>query len=44
VKRAATIDRWSRALGIAALCLLLLAILAFFGFWMALNSGVSQIG
>jgi len=44
IKRTASIDRWSRALGIVALCLLLLTLLAYGGFWIALNSGVSQIG
>ncbi len=44
VKQTALIDRWSRNLGIAAICLFALSILAFIGFWIALNSGLSQIG
>jgi type VI secretion system protein ImpK len=43
VKRQARIDQWSRGLGIAAACLLLIAILAFAGLYTALNSGLSQI-
>lgn len=43
VKQTATVDRWSRALGIAAICLFALAILAFGCFWIALSSGASQI-
>ncbi|HTZ58687.1 MAG TPA: DotU family type IV/VI secretion system protein [Acidobacteriaceae bacterium] len=44
IKRASSIDRWSRGLGIAALCLLLVMLLAFGGFWFALSSGISQLG
>ncbi len=44
VKRASSIDRWSRGLGIVALCLLLAMLLAFGGFWFSLSSGVSQLG
>lgn len=44
IKRTASIDRWSRGLGIVALCLLLGMLLAFGGFWFALSSGVSQLG
>ena len=43
VKQAAAIDRWSRGLGIAAICLFALALLAYGIFWIALASGVSQI-
>lgn len=43
VKRAATVDRWSRGLGIAALVLFLLALLAYGGFWLVLSSRASQI-
>jgi type VI secretion system protein ImpK len=43
VKRVATIDRWSRGLGITAACLLVIVILAFAGLFAALSSGVSQI-
>jgi type VI secretion system protein ImpK len=43
VKQTASLDRWSRGLGIAALCLLALTILAYFGFWLALSSGASHI-
>ena len=39
----AAIDPWSRGLGIAALCLFLLALLAFGGYWMVLSSGLSQL-
>jgi len=44
VKQIATVDPWSRALGIAALVLLLVTLLAFGGFWFALSSGASHIG
>ncbi len=44
VKQRAAIDEWSRGLGIAALSLLLLALLAYGGFWIALSSGASHIG
>ena len=44
VKQKAGIDRWSRGLGVAAVALLVLVILMFGGFWIALTSGVSQIG
>jgi type VI secretion system protein ImpK len=44
IKQTAAIDRWSRGLGIAAVALLLLALLAYGGFWAVLSSGVSQIG
>ena len=44
VKQVKAIDRWSRGLGIAAFCLLLVMLLAFGGFWLALSSGVSQLG
>jgi type VI secretion system protein ImpK len=43
IKQSAAIDRWSRGLGIAALCLLALTILAFAGFWIALSSGAAHI-
>jgi type VI secretion system protein ImpK len=36
-------DPWSRGLGIAAICFLTLALLAFAGFWIALNSGAANI-
>jgi len=41
VKQKAAIDRWSRGLGIAALCLLVLVIVAYAGFWVILSSGAS---
>jgi type VI secretion system protein ImpK len=44
VKQAASTDRWSRGLGIAAVCLLLLTILLWGGFWIVLDSGISQLG
>jgi type VI secretion system protein ImpK len=44
VKQAAQIDRWSRGLGIAALCLLGLVLLAYGGFWIMLSSGASKLG
>ena len=44
VKHIATVDPWSRGLGIAALILLVLTLLAYGGFWFALSSGASQIG
>jgi len=43
VKQIATVDPWSRGLGIAALVLFVIALLAFAGFWFALGSGASQI-
>jgi type VI secretion system protein ImpK len=43
IKQTAAIDRWSRGLGIAALCLLALTILAFGGFWIVLSSGAAHI-
>jgi type VI secretion system protein ImpK len=43
VKKTATVDRWSRGLGIAALVLLVLVLLAFGGFWFLLSSGAAQI-
>jgi type VI secretion system protein ImpK len=43
IKQTAAIDRWSRGLGIAALCLLALTVLAFGGFWIALSSGATHI-
>ncbi len=43
VKQISTTDRWSRGLGIAAVCLLLLSLLARGGFWIVLNARVSQI-
>lgn len=44
VKRGSPVDRWSRGLGIAALCLFLVMLAALSGFWFALSSGVSQLG
>jgi type VI secretion system protein ImpK len=44
VKQAVTVDRWSRGLGIAALILFVLALLAYGGFWFQLNSGAASIG
>ena len=43
VKQVAAVDKWSRGLGIAALCLLALTVLAFGGFWIALSSGLTHI-
>ncbi len=43
VKKTAAVDRWSRGLGIAALVLLVLVLLAFGGFWFLLGSGAAQI-
>ncbi len=43
-KQIAITDPWSRGLGIAALILFLLALLAYGGFWFALSSGSSRIG
>lgn len=43
IKQTASIDQWSRGLGIAALCLLALTVLAFGGFWIALSSGAAHI-
>ena len=44
VKQTASVDRWSRGLGIAAAALLVLLILMYGGFWISLNSGISQLG
>jgi type VI secretion system protein ImpK len=43
VKQIATVDPWSRALGIAAVVLLVIALLAFGGFWYALNTGAAHM-
>ncbi len=43
VKQIATVDPWSRGLGIAALVLFVITLVAFFGFWFSLSSGASQI-
>ena len=43
VKKASTIDKWSRGLGIAAICLFILVLLAWGGFWIMLSSGASQL-
>lgn len=43
VKQTAAVDKWSRGLGIAALCLLALTVLTYLGFWIALSSGASHI-
>ncbi len=43
VKQIATVDPWSRGLGIAALVLFVLTLLIFGGFWFALSSGASHI-
>lgn len=43
IKQIAAVDRWSRGLGIAAICLLVLALLVYGCFWIALSSGASQI-
>lgn len=43
VKRIATVDRWSRGLGMAALVLVIVTVLAYGGFWLVLSSGVSGI-
>ncbi len=39
VKQIAAVDPWSRALGIAALVLFVISLLAFGGFWFALSAG-----
>ena len=44
VRQKPPIDRWSRGLGIAALCLLGLVLLSFGGYWFMLNSGISNLG
>jgi hypothetical protein len=43
VKQIATVDPWSRALGIAAVVLFVITLLAFGGFWFALSAGASHI-
>jgi type VI secretion system protein ImpK len=43
VKQIATVDPWSRALGIAAVVLFVITLLAFGGFWFALSTGASHI-
>jgi type VI secretion system protein ImpK len=40
--QAVAVDRWSRGLGIAALCLFILVILAYGAFWITLSSGASR--
>jgi type VI secretion system protein ImpK len=44
VKQIAAADRWSRGLGIAAIALFVVAVLAYGIFLIALNSGASQLG
>ena len=44
VRATAGSDRLSMGLGIVAVCMFLLMLLAYGGFWMALNSGLSRIG
>jgi type VI secretion system protein ImpK len=44
VKQPASSDRWSWVLGIVAISLLLVMLLAYGGFWWILGSGVSQLG
>jgi type VI secretion system protein ImpK len=44
LKQSATIDRWSRSLGIAATVLFVLLLLSFGGAWYLLSSGASQLG
>ena len=43
VKQIATVDPWSRALGLAAVVLFVISLLAFGGFWFVLSSGASHI-
>ena len=43
VKQIAAIDPWSRTLGIAALVVLVITLLAFGGFWFLLSTGASHI-
>lgn len=44
VKARKSVDVWSRGLGIAAIVLFVVMVLAFGGFWMMLSSGASSIG
>jgi type VI secretion system protein ImpK len=44
VKRVAAIDRWSRGLGILAICMFLAMLLAFGAFWFNLGAGISPLG
>lgn len=44
VKPIASVDKWSRGLGIAALILFVLLLLSFAGFWFALSSRAAQLG
>ena len=44
VKRKVAIDRWSRGLGIVAVCMFLAMLAAFGAFWYALNAGISPVG
>ena len=44
VKKTTAVDRWSRGLGIAALVLLILVLLAFGGFWFVLSLALSVLG
>ena len=43
IKQTAAIDKWSRGLGIAAIGLLALTVLAFGGFWVLLNTGAAHL-
>jgi type VI secretion system protein ImpK len=44
VKQIAAVDRWGRGLGIAAIALFVVAVLAYGVFLITLNSGASQLG
>ena len=44
LKQNATVDRWSRSLGVTAVFLFVLLLLSFGGAWYVLSSGASQLG
>ena len=44
VRRVSKVDRWSRGLGIFALCMFLAMLLAFGAFWFNLDAGISPLG
>jgi type VI secretion system protein ImpK len=44
IRRMVAVDRWSRGLGILALCLFLGMLAAYGAFWLALNAGIAPLG
>ena len=44
LKQRSPVDHWSRGLGVLAICLFLVMLLAYGAFWWVLNAGVAQLG